>query len=320
MAMHTATVILGIDVSKAWIDVCRYGEERVEHLENTKPAIDGLLKQYPAAALAVEATNTYHELLIERARRRGLPVYLINGYQLKHYGDSLGQRMRTDVVDARLLARFLSREIADLKPYVPRCPQQVLLRRLLRRRALLVNQQTQLRQSFQGISGFKASLSSLLRRTEAFIILIEKRLNELARELGWLKDLARLRSIPGIGPLTALAMMEAYHAGQFTHRDPFIAFLGLDVRTKDSGSSKGRRRLTKQGNPEARRLLYNAALATAKTGRYFNPIYLALQARGMAKIQALVVISRKLAKLAFAILKNQTDFNPEIHLKACSST
>jgi transposase len=318
MAMHTSAVILGIDVSKAWIDVCRSGEEQIERVDNEPAALEALLDRHPTAALAVEATNTYHEQLVESAQRRGLAVYLINGYQLKHYAESLGQRMRSDAIDARLLARFLEREIAGLKPYQAPSRQQIQVRRLLKRRALLVKLQLQLRQSFDGVVDFKTSLDGLLERTKKFILLIDKRLQALARELGWQADLARLRSIPGVGPLTALALLEAYRAGHFVHRDPFVAFLGLDVRTKDSGRHKGRRRLTKQGNPEPRRLLHNAAMSSSCAGRYFQREYLALQARGLSKIQALVVISRKIAKIAFALLKQQTEFDPKIRQRGCA--
>lgn len=308
MAMATCPVILGIDVSKDWLDVCQHGGE-VERIPNERRAINALLKRYPAAAVAVEATNTYHELVVELARAKGLAVYLINGYQLKHYAKSMAQRMRNDQVDAQLLARLLAHEIDELRPYEPRCQQQVQLRRLLTRRALLIKQQQQLRQSLSGM-GLTSSLKSLISRLQGVVVLLEKRLKALATELGWQGDLRRLQSIPGVGPLTALALLEAYHSGQFKHRDPYIAFIGLDVRTKDSGKMKGRRKLTKQGNPEVRRLLYNAAMAATKPGRYFHQEYLALQARGLTKIQALVVVCRKLARIAFGLLKNQQPFDP----------
>lgn len=315
MALQASPVILGIDVSQDWLDVCQHGSERLERVDNTPKAIRALLRRYGLAALAVEATNTYHEKLVELAYRQGFKVYLISGYQLKHYGESLGQRMRTDAVDAQLLARMLDREVDRLRPYEPRSPQQTQLRRLLKRRALLVRHQQQLSQSLAG-TGLDASLKSLQRRYREVIVLIDKRLTSLANELGWRTDLARLRSIPGIGPLTALALLEAWRSGSFTHRDPYIAFLGLDVKTKDSGKHKGRRKLTKQGNPEARRLLFNAAMAATKQGRHFAPTYQALQNRGFTKIQALVIICRKLARLAFVLLKKQSSFNPE----ACLAT
>lgn len=309
MAMPVSPVILGIDVSKDKLDVCQHGGDSVEEIANERGAIKALLKRYPAAAIAVEATNTYHELVVELARAKGLVVYLISGYQLKHYAKSLGQRMQNDRIDARLLARMLAHEIDELRPYEPRSKQQVQVRRLLGRRKLLVTQQQQLRQSLSDL-GLGQSLKSLLSRLDGVIQVIEKRLKTLAHELGWQPDLARLQSIPGVGPLNALALLEAYHSGQFSHRDAYIAFLGLDVRTKDSGKLKGRRKLTKNGNSEPRRLLYSAAMSASKQGQYFHEMKLALQARGLTKIQSLVVISRKIARIAFGLLKNQQYFDP----------
>lgn len=66
--------------------------------------------------------------------------------------------------------------------------------------------------------------------------------------------------IPGVGPLIALAMVAIYHGGAFRSADAFIAFMDLDVWVRDSGQSRGRRKLTKKGDPELCRLLFNAAM------------------------------------------------------------
>ena len=321
MAIPTRPVIYGVDVSQRWLDICQHGSPRLERVTNDPTAIRGWLKRLPpTAALAVEATNTYHERLVEAAVARGLAVYVVSGYQLKHYARSLNVRMRTDAVDARLLARFLDREIDELRPYQPPPPQQQRLIRLLKRRALLVKQIQQLRQSFVEVPELKRAVDSLIRRIQALITRIDSRLQQLANQLGWRTDLARLRRLPGVGPLNALALCAAYRSGQFTHRDPFIAFLGLDVRSKDSGQHQGRRKLTKKGNPEYRRLLYNAAMSAARHHGHFTAYYHNLQRRGLSKTAALVAIARKIARLAFALLKNQTTFCPQHHLKACAPT
>ena len=322
MATQVQKVILGCDVSQEWLDYCQFGSSDTTQVPNQRRDIDRWLKSLSGrpAAIAVEATNTYHELLVERALHFGLEVYLISGYQLRHYALSLNVRMRNDQVDAQLLARLLDREIDALRPFEPRSPQQQQLMRLLKRRALLVRQRQQLHQSFAGLPEMRSSVRSLSRRQQHFIALIERRLQRLARELGWQRDLTRLRSLPGVGALNAVALCAAYRSGQFRHRDPFIAFLGLDVRTKDSGKHKGRRKLTKKGEPEYRRLLFNAAMAASKNGCYFNREYLALQARGLTKTAALVAVSRKIARLAFGVLKNQTTFNPQHKRRPCLTT
>jgi transposase len=67
-------------------------------------------------------------------------------------------------------------------------------------------------------------------------------------------------SIAGAGPLTAVSMMACFHSREFRHADAFIAFLGMDVRVRESGQFRGRRTLTKRGDPKLRRLLFTAAM------------------------------------------------------------
>lgn len=311
MAMLASRVILGCDVSQQWLDLNVHGESNVHQFSNKRRDINRILKRYPGAAIAIEATNTYHELIVECAHKLDLEVYLVSGYQLKRYAESLGQRMRNDRIDALLLARFLSKEIDELKPYKPPHPAIRRLWRLIKRRALLTTQKAQIRQSLIGLPELRASARSLIRRLDEVIALIDRRMRELARGMGWHRDLAALRELPGVGPLTAMAMLAAYRRGVFTHRDQFVAFMGLDVKTKDSGKHRGRRKLSKQGDPEYRRLLYCAAMA-ARRSPAFAPIYEDATKRGYASTAALVIIARKLARAAFTILKNQ----PEIPMSA----
>ena len=319
MAMLASKIILGCDVSQHWLDLNHYGATEVQRVDNSTRAIDRALKPYAGAAIAIEATNTYHELIVERALKLGLEVYLISGYQLRRYAESIGQRMRTDIIDARLLARYLDREINDLTPYEPPHPMVRGLWRLMKRRALLTQQKTQISQSLTTIPELKASARSLVRRLNEVIAVIDRRMRVLARQLGWLADLKRLRTLPGVGPLTAMALLIAYRRHEFSHRDPYVAFMGLDVKTKDSGKHRGKRKLTKQGDPEYRRLLYCAAMA-ARRSDVFKPIYEDAIARGFASTGALVIIARKLARLAFGLLKNQVEFDPQYIRRACPQT
>ena len=91
----------------------------------------------------------------------------------------------------------------------------------------------------------------------------------------------------------------------------------MDPRPKDSGNKVGKRRLTKQGNAEDRRLIYLAAQSAAKT-KIFNPIYLALRAKGFATTEAIVIIARKLLRIAFAVWTTNQPFDPtKIRFQAC---
>ena len=97
------------------------------------------------------------------------------------------------------------------------------------------------------------------------------------------------------------------------------AFLGLDVRVRDSGQWRGRRQLTKKGDPEVRRLLYLAAMQASRSPRW-KAFYHRYLDRGLSKIQALVILARKLARVAFALLKHHTDYHPNSTNEACGQT
>lgn len=318
MAERVRKIILGADISKDWIDVCD-DTNTLNQVDNQRKAIDVVLKNYPNAAIAVEATNTFHELLVERAQALGLQVYIIDGYKLSHYAKSIGVRMRNDRVDARLLARYLRERIEQLRAHVPKPANLKRLWRLLKRRAQLVKQQQQLRQSFAGLPELNQPIQNLLQHMQQLIAQIDKLMTAMSKRLRWRADLGRLRSIPGVGELTSYALLIAYRTHPFRSVDAYVAFMGMDVATKDSGIHRGKRKLTKQGDPEYRRLLYNAGMA-AMRGCYYAGVYQAALQRGISTTGAFMLIGRKLARLAYVFLKKQLTFDPKCFKGACFST
>ena len=135
-------------------------------------------------------------------------------------------------------------------------------------------------------------------------------MRSLARELGWQGLIANCQSMPGIGPLNALALATCYNRGDFRNSDQFVAFLGLDVRVRDSGKLRGKLKLTKRGDPEMRRLLYNAAMSFARDPRY-KPLYERLRERGLSSTAAYVILARKLVRVTFTLMAKDIEFDPK---------
>ena len=81
------------------------------------------------------------------------------------------------------------------------------------------------------------------------------------------------------------------------------------MRVRDSGKQRGRRKLTKKGDPEVRRLLHNAAMAASRQPAW-NATYQRYRARGLKTTQALVILARKLARIAFSLMKNRAEYRP----------
>jgi transposase len=320
MAQQDSAIIIGIDVCKDTLDIFEHESGRADSIGNDATSIETWLDSKEGRLqLAIEPTNRYHEAVAEAAYARGHEVYLIDPYRLTHYRAGLGRRAKTDPEDAHLLARFLAREAGELRPWRPLPQGQQRFWQLLKRRATLVRAKVQLRQSLIDMGTLQDEVDSLLRHCVRMIAKVDRALLAQAKELGWSESIARCRAIPGIGPLTAMALVATWHRGAFSNVDAFVAFLGLDVRVRQSGRWQGRRKLTKKGHGEIRRLLFNAAMQ-ARRDALWAPYYLRLRERGLSSTAAFVALSRKLAKVCFALLQNDSRFDPRAHRPACMST
>ena len=125
MAKQVEEIIVGIDTAQQWLDLYRADTQASERIDNTVEAVKAWLKGFSTPlAIAIEATNCYHEVLVEAAIAAGHVVYLIDPRKLHHYREATGGRAKTDRQDAILRARYLQRERSELRPFQPASPQQ----------------------------------------------------------------------------------------------------------------------------------------------------------------------------------------------------
>lgn len=314
-------VIFGVDVAKDELVIHDQASGLTECMDNTAASITRWVSSRPdGCVIALEATGTYHVELAQRAHAHGHTVFVIDGYQLAHYRHSVRTRAKTDRCDAQLLARFVSAERDRLRAWHPPPEAYVALQRLLRRRAVLVRARVAIEQSCESLPELKPELARLRTTLTDMDALIKKRIKHILREAGLAPQAERCRAIKGVGELTSAGLVMAFLRGSFRTSDAFVAFLGLDVRVKDSGASRGRRTLSKRGDPELRRLLHSAAMAASRSGQG-KQLYEQYRARGLKSTEALVILARKIARVAFALMKNQTVYRPpECASKACVQT
>ncbi|WP_133493621.1 IS110 family transposase [Alcanivorax sp. 24] len=311
MAMHVIPNRIGVDVAKDELVLYDQAADQVFPLPNTKAAIRRWLKGLPENShMALEATGIYHLELAEQAHAAGHLVFIINGYQLNHYRESMGRRAKTDASDARLLADYLQANQRRLRPWTPPPKAYCTLQRLLRRRATLVQARVALQQSWKEGGSLKALIKPVLAHMDRLDQALQKRLRLALREAGLQAERARCQALEGVGELTATALVMAFLRGDFRTSDAFIAFLGLDLRVRQSSKREQRRRLTKRGDAEVRRLLHNAAMAASRSPRW-HQVYEGYLQRGLKKTQALVILARKLARIAFALMKHKTLYQSE---------
>jgi transposase len=305
-------VVFGIDVSQATLDIAREGESEVIQIANSVSGIKGWLKGVPQGAMiAVESTGKLHLPVVRAALAMGHQVYVLSPRDLHYYARSLGRRAKTDRLDALMIARYLQREHAHLHPY--RLPSEIQgqLQELLNVRHGLVVKQDAVRQSLSSACLQLRAAAKLLRSFDALITEVDQRLQQLIAQDPALASAAKnLQTVVGFGPLLSASLAHAITRHPFKNADAFVAYIGFDPRPRDSGQLRGRRYLSKRGPALLRRLLFVAAMAACKS-KIWQPLYQRYRARGLSTTATFVIMARKLARLAFSIVRQGTVFQPE---------
>jgi transposase len=312
--MQTPTEVLNIGADVAMEEIVVAGARGrfpARKLANQRAALLAFLKGLPAGScIGMESTGAYHELLAEVAYKLGFVVFVLNPKDARHYAKAVGLRGKTDRVDAELIARMVAHEHAKLHPWTPPTPEQREMARLISRRAKLSSLRQALAMSLKGLEGFAADLKALRAHFDQLLARIDQRLNALLEASPDRKQrVTHLRTIDGVGPVVSAALVNTLERVPLKSADAFVAFTGLDPRPDDSGQHRGKRRLSKRGPAELRRLLYVAAMS-AKKMKAWKPLFEHYRAKGLSTTAALVILARRIARTAWSMYTHKTDFDP----------
>jgi transposase len=310
--MQTSSVVrhIGADVAKDEVVFdCAEASFTVRGVKNQHAALSAFLKGLPAGSrLGLESTGIYHELLANLAYKLGFVVYVLNPKDARNYAKAIGLRGKTDRVDSEMLARMISREHEKLHVWVPPTPEQREIGQLLNRRAKLSSLRQSLGQTLSGVDGFGADLKSMRKRFDQVLARIDARVKELTDKDPKRKEhVQHMLTLDGVGKVVAPSLVNALERLPLKSADAFVAFTGLDPRPDESGRHRGKRRLSKRGPSELRRLLYLAAMSAKKT-KTWKPIYEHYRAKGLSSTASLVVIARRLARIAWSMYTHNREF------------
>lgn len=309
--------MLGIDTSKDTLAVALRDAQTKQVLwsrdvPNTQAGVSALLASTPAeASWIIEPTGRYSLLAARMAQEAGRRVLLASPRKARSFLDSMQSRAKTDRIDAKGLALYgLSAE--KLTAYPVRSEPIDTLDQLLRARKGLALARSSLKQRQRDLPSVLAqeALRPAIAAICAQIKALDKEIAARTEQTEGFHCSKQILRVEGIGKVTAAAVTSRLVARNFTHPDQFVAYLGLDVRVRDSGKFKGTRRLTKQGDAELRRLLYLCAQASVRTKNSpFRTQYERELAKGLAKTAALCVVARKMARLCWSLHKYGTVYD-----------
>jgi transposase len=308
-------MFVGIDVAKAWLDlaVLPTGEaQRVAYDEAGLQHVVAQLQRISPTVIVVEASGGYESALVSACGVAGLPIVVVNPRQVRDFAKALGRLAKTDAIDAAVLARFAERVRPAVRPLPDEATQA--LAALLQRRRQLVEMLTAERQRRA-----RATAPRVVRSLDAHIRWLEARVHDVEADLHaavkasplWRAQEPLLRSVPGIGPTTALTLLtDLPELGHLTRRQ-IAALAGLAPFNRDSGQHRGAR-TTWGGRAAVRASLYMATVSAVRCNPALRAFYQRLRTAGKRPKVALVAAMRKLLTIVNAMLKHQTPWQPNV--------
>jgi transposase len=295
----------GLDIAKQNLQL--HLQDRIHDLPNTPAGhrqLLKLLKAHPAIHIVCEATGGYEREIVASLHAADIPVSVLNPARVRHFARALGQRAKTDDIDAAVLSDYGSK--LQPKPSAPRTDQEQQLTELVRRRAQLLDLLVAQRQQLQRLTlaTLKRQARSLVRKLLADIRHIEAQLKDLrAQEEVMDQRVTKLEAITGVGTITAMGVLAELPELGTLNRRQVAALAGLAPHPRDSGQWHGRRSIG-GGRAQVRRALYMAALVAARSNSQLKLFYQRLRAAGKPAKVALTAVMRKLIVLMNQILKN----------------
>ena len=305
---------IGIDVSKAWLDVAGRPDPVPHRVANDPDGIAelvGTLRAPAPALIVLEATGRLELPVVAALQVAGLPVAVVNPRQVRDFAKATGRLAKTDRLDAAVLAHF-----ADALRPAPAAPVPDDVRRLdalLTRRNQLIGMRVMETNRLDRLTD--REVRTEVRRHVAWLAkAIDRADVGLAAAVkaspAWRAKDALLQSIPGVGPVATLTLLAGLPELGTTTGGRLAALVGLAPFADDSGTRQGGRHI-RGGRAPVRRVLYMAALSAVIHNPALRAFKDRLKARGKKPKVILTAVARKLLVIANAIVQSGQPWRAE---------
>ena len=298
---------VGIDVSKDRLDVAVLPGEETFAIENSAVGLQELMARLVALApqvVALEATGGFETLAAATLAAAALPVVVVNPVQVRAFAKAVGQRAKTDPIDARVIAHFA----AAVKPEPRSLPDQAtrLLADLMARRRQIVEMIGAERQRERRVTvpRLRKSIVRLLKALEKELASLDADIDDAVRGSPvWRAKENLLASVPGVGPIIARTLLaELPELGQLGRRE-VAALAGLAPFTRQSGQWRGRSFIG-GGRTVVRSVLFVGAMVAVRHNPVLKLFFTRLVSAGKPKMVALIAVARKLLTILNAMLRD----------------
>jgi transposase len=300
-------IIVGIDVSKDRLDVAVRPSGEAFVVERNAAGLERLiarLKELSPRIVALEATGGFETVAAAALAAAGLAVAIVNPAQIRSFAKAIGQRAKTDPIDAAVIAHFA--EATKLEPRALPDEATRLLADLVARRRQIIEMIGAERQREKRVTvpRLKKSITRLLKALEKELASVDTDIDDAVRDSpAWCEKEDLLASVPGVGPTIARTLIaELPELGQLGRKE-IAALAGLAPFTRQSGQWRGRSFIG-GGRPVVRSAMFMGAMVAKRHNPVLKAFFDRLVAAGKPKMVALIAVARKLLTILNAVIRD----------------
>jgi len=313
--MNTKTnqnINVGVDTGKYQLDIYIRPLDIYFTVKNDekgiKEAIKNIKKHKPER-IVIEATGRLEMPFIIACAIAGLPFTIANPVHIKRFAGALGQRAKTDKLDAQLIAHYseaIKPKLSQLKPETMQAMSD-----LVSRRNQLLTMQTMEKNRLQIMPKELAmTIKPVLTLFKNMILKIEAKISKLIESCPEYRVKNEiLQSMTGIGKIAAASIISNLPELGYINSKQASALIGVAPMNRESGRFQGHRKI-QGGRPQVRTVLYMAMMSAMQSNPVFKATYQRLLAAGKPKKVAIIACIRKMIVILNSMLRDGVMWEP----------
>ena len=307
--MNTKTnqsINVGVDTGKFQLDIYIRPLDIYFTVTNDEKGIKeavNIIKKHKPERIVIEATGRLEMPFILACASAKLPFTIANPVHVKRFAGALGQRAKTDKLDAQLIAHYseaIKPALSQLKPETMRAMSD-----LVSRRNQLLTMQTMEKNRLQIMpKELGMTIKPVLTLFKNMIIKIEDKIAKLIESCPEYQVKNEiLQSMKGIGKIAAASIISNLPELGYINSKQASALIGVAPMNKESGRFKGYRKI-QGGRPQVRTVLYMAMMSAMQSNPVFKATYQRLLAAGKPKKVAIIACIRKMIVILNSMLRD----------------
>jgi transposase len=301
-------ITVGIDVWKDRLDVAVRPSGESFVVPRTGAGLEDLvarLKVVKPDLIVLEATGGFESVVVAALAGAGLPVAVANPAQIRAFARAIGQRAKTDPIDAGVIAHFGEATGVTARPLPDEATQQ-LADLVARRRQIVEMIGSEKQREKRANPRIKKSIGRLVKALERELSSVETDIDDAVRgSPAWREKEDLMSSVPSVGPAISRTLIAELPELGTLDRKQIAALVGFAPFTRQSGRWRGKS-LIAGGRANVRRTLFMGAMVAARFNPVLKVFYERLVAAGKPKKVALIAVARKLLTILNAIVRDGT--------------